>query len=220
MTSKMNSSKTSFRERLTSLNEHRQSLIKCLAPTASDYGFGGAHRMWVIDSAQITADDYIATLNERAEQMAKLMPNIAITFITTMAIPMPPAWGGVRPAEIEETYGHPHLASKDWRHFENTIRWRCAEKGYFAQCVPLDGYKGIAFYALKMIDVAYGGLNKINAADYEGKKYESVATTKPYDEFCADCDKAFEGSKIAESKAITDQFPPFMRPIIAMGMCE
>lgn len=210
---------TSLRERLTKINEHRKSLVEALAPTASDYGFGGAHRMWVKDSAILTADAYLATLTKHQEEFFKVSRhNITITYTTSMAIPMPPAWGGVRPADIDETYGHPHLSSKDWRHFENTIRWRCAEKGYIAETANLNDYKGIAFYALKMIDVAHAGLSKIDVARYKDGEYEGTATTQPYDKFCADIDKMFEGSKIAEQKAYTDQFPFALRPIIAMGM--
>ncbi len=137
-----------------------------------------------------------------------------------MAIPMPPEWNGVRPAEITETYGHPALENKDWRHFENTLRWRFACEGYICDATAMNGMKGIAFIAQKMISCLTGmpDIKKVKLpTEY---KHTAIEPTKTYDEFCDECDKFFEGSKIAEQKKITDAYPPALRPIMAMSMCE
>ena len=208
---------TTMTDRLRKINDHRQSLIKCLAPSASDYGFGGAHRCWVKECAVLTADAYIARATAFTEQMGGEMP---IVLMTHIAIPMPSAWGGVRPAECSE-YGHPHLASKDWRHFENTLRWRFADKGWLTTECSLNDYKEIVFVADKMINVAKMPFAKIKEEDFKDKPptQDAVLPELPYDEWCDKLDKEMEGSKIAEQRAALEHLPYALRPIVAMGMC-
>lgn len=208
---------TTMTDRLRKINDHRQSLIKCLAPSSSDYGFGGAHRCWVKECAVLTADAYIARATAFTEQMGGEMP---IVLMTHIAIPMPSAWGGVRPAECSE-YGHPHLASKDWRHFENTLRWRFADKGWLTTECSLNEYKEIVFVADKMINVAKMPFAKIKEEDFKDKPptQDAVLPELPYDEWCDKMDKEMEGSKIAEQRAALEHLPYALRPIVALGMC-
>jgi hypothetical protein len=207
--SKMNSLSDSLRK----INEHRLKLIDILRPSDSDYGFGGSHRCWVMESAIMTADTYI---HQTQEMSAKL--GVSVGFPRHIAIPTP--WEGERPAEIEATYGHPHSKFKDWRHFENTLRFRFADKGYICECIPTSDYKGLAFSARKMIDVAIFGTSPLKRENFTDNEFDDEATLPalPYDEWCANNDKMMEGTKIAEQKAIIDTYPPFMRPVIAMGM--
>ena len=209
---------SSFADRLRKINEHRESLIKCLAPNASDYGFGGAHRCWVKECAVLTADAYIRRAEAFTEQCGGEMP---IVVMSHLAIPMPSAWNGERPKEIEETYGHPHLASKDWRAFENTLRWRFAEKGWLSTQISLNDYKEICFVADKMINVARMPFGEIKKEDFEGKEpmMDAVLPDLPYDEWCEKMDKEMEGSKIAEQKAMLEGVPYALRPMVAMSMC-
>ena len=208
---------TTFADRLRKINDHRESLIKCLAPNASDYGFGGAHRCWVKECAVLTADAYITRANAFTEQCGGEMPIVVMTHI---AIPMPSAWNGVRPAECEE-YGHPHLASKDWRHFENTLRWRFADKGWLTTECSLNEHKEIVFVADKMINVAKMPFATIKAEDFKDKPptQEAVLPEMPYDAWCEKLEKEMEGSVIAEQRSALANVPYALRPIVALGMC-
>jgi hypothetical protein len=220
-TSKMNSSTSKMNAStiLRKINEHRLSLIKHLAPNASDYGFGGSHRCWIIESACDTADAYIADVEQMSKALSETVDTpIVIVVPYKMAIPMPPAWGGVRPSETTEVYGHPHTKGKDWRHFENTLRWRFADKGYMCACASMNDDEGIIFVASKMV-ACITGMPTIDEKMTKKNNYTHTASTPDYDKFCVECDKHFEGSKIAEQKAITDAYPPMMRPMIAMSMC-
>ena len=205
-----------FADNLRKINEHRESLVKHLATSPSEYGFGGAHRLWVRECAVLTADEYI----RRADAFSKQMGGMPIVMVSHLAIPMPPSWKGERPAECSE-YGHPHSKGKDWRHFENTLRWRFAEKGWLSTQISLNDDKEIVFVADKMINVARMPFSHIKKEDFEGKPPmdDAVLPDQPYDEWCATCDENFRGSKIAEQKAMLENVPYFLRPMMALGMC-
>jgi hypothetical protein len=207
---------THIADRLRKINEHREALVKHLAPCGSDYGFGGAHRLWVKECAVLTADEYI----RRSEAFVKSAGNLPVSLMTHIAIPMPPSWNGVRPAECEE-YGHPHLASKDWRHFENTLRWRFAEKGWLSTQTSINEYKEIAFVADKMINVARMPFADIKAEDIEGKTPNDTAVfpEMSYEAWCEKLDSEMAGTPIAEQRAVLENVPFALRPMVAMSFC-
>lgn len=208
---------TSFSDRLRSINEYRENLLKHLKPDGSDYVLGGAHRCWVKECAVMTADAYINRATDFEKQCGGQMP---IVLMTHIAIPMPPSWNGVRPEECEE-YGHPHLASKDWRHFENTLRWRFAEKGWLSTQISLNEYKEICFVADKMINVARMPFGEIKKEEFEGKEptQDAVLPDTPYYEWCDRMNKEMEGSRLSEQRTALEGVPFPLRPIVAMGMC-
>jgi len=177
----------SFGTQLRNLNEYRKQILQSLEPRPeSDYTFGGAHRCWVKACATQTAYDYIA----QARAIEGKYGNDFVV-VSHMAIPMPPAWNGVRPAEIDESYGHPHLTFKDWRHFENTLRYTFAKEGYIAIATGVNNNKEIVFLADKMVNVAKMPLTRLNPNDYDGKKPQNQASVLEYDEFCATTHKKY-----------------------------
>jgi hypothetical protein len=186
-------------DRLRKVNEHRESLVKVLAPCRSDWALGGAHRMWVIECALLTARAYIeeskALETALADQCALARRNgqyAALTSVWHLPIPMPPAWGGERPAECS-TYGHSATAWKDWRHFENALRYYLAREGYLGDTASVNKNKEIAFQARRMMDVAMIGLGDIKAEAYEGKPTFKTASTPPdYKAFCDSVDEHYE----------------------------
>jgi hypothetical protein len=223
MNSKMNSTTSKMNpvaEQLHKINEYRMRLVKHLAPSASDYGFGGGHRMWIIDSAIKTADAYIADVEQMSKGITEALgKNTVIIVPYKMAIPMPPMWEGVRPADIAETYGHPHTKGKDWRHFENTLRWRFADKGYICDCSDMNNNEGIVFVAQKMIACVYG-MPKIDEKMKKDNTYSHTATQSDYNEYCEMIEKEFEGTKIAKQRAITEQYPYALRPMVAISISD
>jgi hypothetical protein len=203
---------------LRKINEHRMKIIEALAPDSSDYGFGGAHRMWIKQSACLTADAYIADVEKMSNGISEILDtDIVMVIPYKMAIPMPPSWNGERPTEITETYGHPHTKGKDWRHFENTLRWRFADKGYMCATESMNDDTGIIFVAQKMI-ACLNGMPKITEEMTTKNDYTHTAITPEYDEYIVWCDKLYDGSVIAEQKAILEQYPYALRPMIAMSM--
>jgi hypothetical protein len=194
------------------LNDRRLAEIKHLAPSSSDYGFGGGHRLWVKECAMKTALDYISQV--------KPLEAYSIIPVWHIAIPMPPSWNGTRPAEIDETYGHPHTTGKDWRHFENTLRWAFANKGYVCEVASFNDHKEIVFVADKMINVAKLPFNRANLTTNLTTPTREASIPKPYDEFIAECDAHFAGSKIAQQRDALAHLPYALRPMAAMSMAK
>jgi hypothetical protein len=181
----------SVANRLRSLNEEREGIIAHLAPSDSDYCFGGAHRLWVKECAYKTAHDYI--------ERDKMMKSAGVRGVAVLhcAIPMPPDWAGVRPEECE-TYGHSASAFKDWRHFENALRYYFAKRGYVCYAVSLNEHKEIVFLADLMANVARVGLPaKGLKEDYTGKPPTYPATTCDYEAFSAEVEAHFAKEKTA-----------------------
>ena len=196
-------------QRLRELNDRRVQEIKCLQPDTGAYVLGGGHRLWICQSGIATAEAYVA--NHKAMEAHGIIPQWHV------AIPMPPEWNGTRPAEIEETYGHPHTAYKDWRHFENSLRYKLADLGYTALWTSLNDRKEIAFVADKIFNVA-----KIpwpNAGEWEdlqGKAPNKVAITQPYAEFIAHVDEQLKDTPSGQKHRDLAHVPYSMRPIFAM----
>jgi len=223
-----------FADRLRKIDNHRKELIKALVPCGDDYSFGGSHRCWVKETARLTTVAYISDCEKATEAMAECIRenpadfpqyvgrDIALSLVRHIAIPMPPAWNGVRPAEIVETYGHPHLPNKDWRAFENTLRYTFADKGWICRTAMLNGYKEIVFTAIKMKDLALTGLDTavLDESKYEGKvpKDKAEIGDVPYDVWCANLDAELADAPSNERRLALADVPYALRPIVAMAM--
>lgn len=201
-----------FANRLRVLNEKREAFVKHFAPSSSDYGFGGAHRCWVKECGMATAREYI--------RMAKEMEEYPVSPVYKLAIPMPPQWNGVRPEECK-IYGHPHSAFKDARHFTEGMVYELARNGYIAEWEHYNDYKDLVIVADTMVRVAKYPII-LHKEEFEGKENTNSASTPslPFEEFCREIEEIFKGSVIAEQKEIVDEFPYFLRPIIAMSLCK
>jgi len=206
---------SSLADRLRQINEHRESEVRILAPSHSDYLLGGAHRCWIKECAMKIALAYINCRNEIIKLYEN--PSIALTLTQHLSIPKPPQWNGVRPSEIAETYGHPHLANKDWRHFENTLRWMFAKQGYICKAKMTNDYEGIAFYAVKMMTAAHIGLPKISVNE-ETYSPPYANCIPPYKEFCSNLDESMADTKAAEDRMKLAAAPFALHPILAMSM--
>jgi hypothetical protein len=175
-----------MRERLSTLMKHREEEIECLKPNfGAVFHYGGAHRCWVIQSALMTADAIIAYLRSMPSSdslSAAIGGGVSVSHLLRMAIPLPSKWGGKRPAEFDTDYGHTASTGKDWRHFENGLRYKLWEAGYFSNVVSIDDRKGIAIEVIKIVDVAKnGGVRRLDAAEFNGKPYNFTASTPDYD---------------------------------------
>ncbi len=142
---------------------------------------------------------------------------MTITINRKIAIPMPPAWDGVRPTEIEETYGHSATKMKDWRHFENTLRYGFAKRGFICDTANADDYKAVQISVATMMNVAMFGSPKAKS-DAEMFARPAECPTKSYDEWCSDLDKAMESSESGAKHDYLNNFPPAIRPMVAMSM--
>ena len=207
------STNTNFTDHFHKINDHRKELIKALAPSGADFAFGGAHRCWIKECAIKTAEDYIAHTKNVLDAGFPFIP------VFHIAIPMPPAWNGVRPAETTE-YGHPASKGKDWRHFENTLRWVFAKEGWLGDTIPLNDWTEIAFVADRMINVAKNSLVKLKEEDFKDKPPSNKAVLVDYNSFSQYIAKEMEGTKTQEHHDILHQFPAAIRPMVAMGMCD
>ena len=207
------STNTNFTDHFHKINDHRKELIKALAPSGADFVFGGAHRCWIKECAIKTAEDYIAHAKKFLDAGFPMVP------IFHIAIPMPPAWNGVRPAETTE-YGHPASKGKDWRHFENTLRWTFAKEGWLGDTIPLNDYTEIAFIADRMFNVAKNSIFKLKTEDFKDKPPSNKAVIVDYDTFSVWIEKEMEGTETQRQYDALQQFPSPLRPMVAMGMCE
>ena len=195
--------------RLRELNDRRLQEIKCLQPDTGAYVLGGGHRLWICSSGMATAEAYVA--HHKAMEDHGIIPQWHV------AIPMPPEWNGTRPAEIEETYGHPHTAYKDWRHFENSLRYKLADLGYTALWTSLNDHKEIAFVADKIFSVAqFPWPNAGEWEDLQGKAPNKVAITQPYAEFIAHVDEQLKDTACGQKHRDLADVPYAMRPMFAM----
>lgn len=206
----------SIADRLHTINENRLSTIRSLAPNLTDYLLGGAHRLWIKDCATRVAEKSIAEYEETYRANGDF-----VFVVLHYLIPMPPQWNGVRPPHITETDGHPHLANKDWRHFENTLRWRLAEKGYICTTKMTHDYEGIAFYAIKMLDAARWG-DELPPVFIDTTKIAVAVPSSylsPYDEMCKEVDEHMaKDDEMVRRRAVLEVLPFSVRPLVALTM--
>jgi hypothetical protein len=173
------SSILSVSDRLRKVNEHRETLISILAPSAADYHIGGSHRCWIKECAMLTADKICNEMATNKSVMKSITRKIPI--------PMPPAWNGSRPSETEE-YGHTASAWKDSRHFENTLSYALAKRGYICSAKYTDNYKAICIAVDTMMHIALLGATEIDDTTYMEPEYP----THSYDEWCDNLNECME----------------------------
>jgi hypothetical protein len=198
----------SVAQRLRELNDRRLQEIKILRPDTGAYVLGGAHRLWIAQSGMMTAEAYVAN--------AKAMEGFGMCPQWHVAIPMPPEWHGTRPADIAETYGHAHTAYKDWRHFENALRYKLADLGYTAIWTSLNDNKEIAFIADKIYNVAQHPWGKPDWDDLKGKAPNKVASTPDYASFIAEVDEQLKDTECGAQHRALEHVPFALRPIVAL----
>jgi hypothetical protein len=161
--------------------KHCDGLVRYLAPDLKgDFLLGGAHRLWVKDSARRTAEFYMKDCVElkRKSECPQMLPHAKID------IPMPKSWNGKRPDECEE-WGHSASAFKDYRHFENALRFYLAKGGFIALvCRALDDHKALLLVADEITQQALRPAQY--AEDFSFINCELVPFTAPegYDRFC------------------------------------
>ena len=173
--------------------KHLDGLVRYLGPNKGDYLLGGAHRLWIKDSARRTAEFYMKDCVDvkRRSGCPQMLPHAKID------IPMPKHWNGKRPEECEE-WGHPASSFKDYRHFENSLRYYLAKGGFITLvCNAVDDHKALILVADEITQQAVRPAQY--ADDFKGFNCELVPFTSPlgYDGFC---DEVNENAKKAEAE--------------------
>jgi len=154
-------------DRLRRLMEIRNDIIKALAPGRGDYVMGGGHRMWVMDSAERTALEYIDEWKARSAQIERLKSrtgqnNLICRVLAVLSLPMPPDWNGVRPAHFDTEWGNTASTFKDNLHFTNTLRYTFATKGFAMDYEVSADNKVVLIQASPMLLVAQIGFLELD----------------------------------------------------------
>ncbi len=178
-----------YRERVAKAMEHRKTTIEVLKPEWESIRlFGGRHREWVVHCGLATARLIIQRQEEMERrggmaEMLRQIPGCAFKFSlapTLVRVPMPPDWKGVRPAECSE-YGHPASAFKDWRHFENAIRYQCAVDGYLMEYPKdHDDRTSLCFRVVRFADALRMGLDDIKTEHIPKEETDLSPFYPPY----------------------------------------
>jgi hypothetical protein len=180
-------------KRCHNLVKHKMTLLEVLKPNfRTNYLLGGSHRCWIIESARRTAGwivNDIATDTAAAPSYTHIEPGDTALCANayTLPIPMPDQWGGVRP---EET-----CAFKDFRHFENALRYFLAEKDIFYNAGGVkvaEDHSSITIIAQPAILAAMGGW--ITLTPETTPDLPATIISPPYEQYCQNLEALMSGT--------------------------
>jgi len=180
-------------KRCRNLMKHKKTLLEILKPNMRvDYALGGSHRCWIIESARRTAiwiAEDLATDLKMAPSLTRIEPGdtALVANAYTLPIPMPPQWSGVRP---EET-----CAFKDFRHFENALRYYLATKDIFYNSSGVkiaEDYSSITLIAQPAMLAAMAGW--ITLTEDTTPEQPATIISPPYEQYCQNLEALMSGT--------------------------